>query len=322
MYIFHELHCDDLLLEKQQDPQIYAQAKALVEAICQVAEGRGMRLALRFRWAFPEAALAIDGADNPLVQWEERGHEIGTHAHGRRIRRAKEAIDAAGVKENVAVVPGLIRRSRREAARVIAATRGMGFTYCTDQPQHGCFPYSGLTPWRPAPDLSGPGEGELVFLDVSVNPFDWGLLQVTPKGIAQAEGLKEENFQRLLALLDRHLGAPRPHPVTYFGYPFHEHQHAMAIDDLRPNTRSLEAWDSFLGALPGREVEEACPREIYRHWLEIESPGKERRYTVRFQEKNELVLNMEDGPRFAFKRLQNGGVRHNASSRAQDSEGR
>jgi len=56
--------------------------------------------------------------------------------------------------------------------------------------------------------------------------------------------------------------------------------------------------------------------------LEIESPGRERRYTVRFQEKNELVLNMEDGPRFAFKRLQNGGVRHNASSRTEDSEGR
>lgn len=56
--------------------------------------------------------------------------------------------------------------------------------------------------------------------------------------------------------------------------------------------------------------------------LEIESPGKERRYTVRLQENNELVLNMEDGPRFAFKRLQNGGVRHNASSRAQDSAGR
>jgi len=49
--------------------------------------------------------------------------------------------------------------------------------------------------------------------------------------------------------------------------------------------------------------------------LEIEPPGKERRYSVRFQEKNELVLNMEDGPRLAFKRLQNGGVRHNASSR-------
>jgi len=56
--------------------------------------------------------------------------------------------------------------------------------------------------------------------------------------------------------------------------------------------------------------------------LEIEPPGKERRYSVRFQQKNELVLNMEDGPRFSFKRLQNGGVRHNASSRDSDAGGR
>ena len=56
--------------------------------------------------------------------------------------------------------------------------------------------------------------------------------------------------------------------------------------------------------------------------LEIEPPGKERRYSVRFREKNELVLNMEDGPRFSFKRLQNGGARHSASGRDPDSGGR
>ena len=49
--------------------------------------------------------------------------------------------------------------------------------------------------------------------------------------------------------------------------------------------------------------------------LELEPPGKERRYRVRFYGKNELELALEDGPVFTFKRLQNGSARRDTSDR-------
>ena len=49
--------------------------------------------------------------------------------------------------------------------------------------------------------------------------------------------------------------------------------------------------------------------------LELEPPGKERRYRVRFYGKNELELAREDGPVFTFKRLQNGSARRDTSDR-------
>jgi hypothetical protein len=50
--------------------------------------------------------------------------------------------------------------------------------------------------------------------------------------------------------------------------------------------------------------------------LEIEPPGKERRYRVHFFGKNELELAMVDGPRFLFKRLLNGDPRRKTSKRS------
>ena len=49
--------------------------------------------------------------------------------------------------------------------------------------------------------------------------------------------------------------------------------------------------------------------------LQIEPSGQDRRYSVRFQEKNELILNMDDGPRFVFHRLYNGSAKGSASTR-------
>jgi hypothetical protein len=49
--------------------------------------------------------------------------------------------------------------------------------------------------------------------------------------------------------------------------------------------------------------------------IDIEPPGKERRYRIQFFGKNELELAMDDGPRFLFKRLLNGGALREASSR-------
>ena len=71
-------------------------------------------------------------------------------------------------------------------------------------------------------------------------------------------------------------------------------------------------WIERSNTLIARALIGVVTNEDYE--IEIEPPGTERRYSVRFQEKNELILNMEDGPRLAFKRLQNSGARRSSSS--------
>jgi hypothetical protein len=266
MYFFHEIHCDDFLLEVRRDRATYLAAKTLMSQLIETAEARNQRLALRFRHPFAEAARAFDGLDNPLRAWELRGHEIGTHAHRRRIRRTRDAIDACGVQRNHCVVPGLIQIRRHFAAWTLGSCRNLGFSYVTDQIQFGAFAYAGLTPWRPSPDLRGPGHGPFIFADVSVNPFAWGMLEQTVDGVRQIHGLRDRHFDRLLALLDQHLSGPRPHRVCYFGYPFHEHQHCRSFEDLTPDEESLAAWDRFLGQALERAVTPALPREIVADW--------------------------------------------------------
>ncbi|MCB9745802.1 MAG: hypothetical protein H6740_24720 [Alphaproteobacteria bacterium] len=269
MHLFHELHVDDWFTD-HRDPAGTRAARELIEAILQVAEARGHRLALRIRHPFAEAALAHEGADNALVRWEARGHEVGLHAHHRRVRRTWRALRAAGVKRLEGAVPGLIQSSRRRCLRTLRACRGLGLRYLTDQPQLGAFAYSGLTPWRPAPDLRGPGDGPFVFIDVSVNPFHWGLLERQGDQVTHRFGLQHAHFRRLEALLDAQLDAPAPHPVLYFGAPFHEHNLARAFGDLRPDEASLEAFDAYLGRLELRPVSPSLPREVFARWVELE----------------------------------------------------
>ncbi len=296
--LYHEVHCDDIVLSQRRDRATWEAARDLLARIVETAEGRDQRLALRFRHPFAEAAVAFEGADNPLRRWEERGHEIGTHAHRRHIRRTRDAVDAAGVRHNQCVVPGLIQARRGAAARTLAACRDLGFSMVTDQVQFGAFAYAGLTPWRPAPDLRGPGAGPFVFADVSVNPFTWGMLSRGPEGVAQVHGLRDAHFDRLLGLLDAHLAGPRPHPVCYFGYPVHEHQHARAADDLTPDEESLAAWDRFLGRALERPVSPALPREVVAAWLAIEGepetwPPERRRRLAQALDRRDL---RHDGP--------------------------
>ncbi|MCP4808968.1 MAG: hypothetical protein GY913_29025 [Proteobacteria bacterium] len=260
MFLFHELHVDDDVLEVRQDRRTYEQARDLIEAILAVPESLGQRMALRVRHHFARAALTFEGPDNALVRWEERGHEIGAHAHRRHIRTTRDALVAAGVRDLRAVVPGLIRCSRSRAARITRACEGLGFSYISDQLQFGSFPYAGRVPWRPARDLSGPGNGPFVFVDVSVNPFAWGLLRQTPTGVEQTFGLRDEHF----ALLGEQLAAwqelPTTSPLDYFGYPFHEHQHTAGPYTLAPDERSLTAWHDFVAGLS--DVQIVLPREL------------------------------------------------------------
>ena len=79
-------------------------------------------------------------------------------------------------------------------------------------------------------------------------------------------------------------------------------------------------WFERSTVLVAKELIGVTTNEEYE--LEIEPPGKERRYRVRFHGKNELELAMEDGPTFSFKRLQNGSTRRDPSGRLIKTEGR
>ncbi|MBK9366543.1 MAG: hypothetical protein IPN01_09485 [Deltaproteobacteria bacterium] len=270
MFLFTELHVDDAFLERRRDRATYHAARALVEEILTVAESQGHRLGLRLRFPFAEAALAFEGPDNAVARWAARGHELGAHAHKRNLARAATAIRAAGVTDLRVAVPGLIQADRAECARVLRSCLGLGFTTLTDQPQLGAFAYSGLTPWRPALDLSGPGDGPFLFIDASVNPYAWGLLRREGDHIEQTIGLGAEHFERLLGLLDAQLRLPRPHPVTTFGVPLHEHQLGTAWEDLRPNEVSLQAFGDYLAAAAKRPVRPVTALEVHAAWEAVE----------------------------------------------------
>lgn len=282
MFVFHEVHCDDLRMEREGVSfGAYVATRTLMEDLVAAAESRNVPLALRFRHPFAQAALRYDPADHAIRRWAERGHEIGVHGHRRHLRRTRDLLWQAGLRPR-AVVPGLIRTDDATTRRTLAATRHLGFQWCTDQVQGRAFPYSGLVPWRPLPDLSGPAPrtlpwaaAPLVLLDVSVNPFTWGILEPGvaghPDGVRQVCGLGWEQLGRLLERLDAHRRPPSPHPVTFFGYPFHEHQHARSVDDLRTVPSSLDAWTAFLDAVAARGLPSVAPGFIARAWLEAEA---------------------------------------------------
>ncbi len=72
-------------------------------------------------------------------------------------------------------------------------------------------------------------------------------------------------------------------------------------------------WIERSNTLVSRSMMGVITDEDYT--LQIEPSGEDRRYSVRFQEKNDLILNMEDGPRFVFRRLYNGSAKGNAAGR-------
>ena len=79
-------------------------------------------------------------------------------------------------------------------------------------------------------------------------------------------------------------------------------------------------WLERSNVLVARGLIGAATDEEYG--LELEPPGKERRYKLRFSGKNELSLTMEDGPQFFFKRLQNSAAKRKASNPSTEAQDR
>lgn len=248
-----EIHVDDLALERGAP---WAAASALVERIAEVAEGAGARLTLRFRETFAREAARQRG-HSLLRRLEDRGHEVGTHAHGKHLAAAWRAVSACRVA-NRGVTPGMVQ-ARAGYGALFDEAATLGFGWMTDCPPRRLWSGAGHLPWRPGPGCSPfRPAGPLVLVEVSVTPFAWGLL--SPDG--QGQGLDEGRFQRLEELLARHGRRPLPAGLPpYFCVTVHEHDFC-APDSLRPDPAALDAFGAFLGrhrVVTAGEVASGCP---------------------------------------------------------------
>jgi hypothetical protein len=189
------VHVDDVRLSR--DPAVWPETAATLDAWARAAEGAGARLSFRFREWFARGDTS--GFVRGLVA---RGHEAGWHAHGWRLRAARDAVVAAGGDARVAA-PGLVQA--RAPSLVLARARTLGARVITDRPEGRMRAYDG---WL-AREAFG-----MTVMDVSVAPWEWGL-----------------DFDRLASCVEAasRWEAP-PGSVPFFGATWHEHDSVVGFE--------------------------------------------------------------------------------------------
>lgn len=235
-----ELHVDDLALERGGS---FEEAQALVMAIAEAAEGAKAKLGIRFRQTFATEAARRRRA-NPLRALETHGHEIGTHAHGRGLDKARRAVSACGVA-NRGATPGMVQAGER-VDRLWRETHRLGFRWVVDHAPFRAWAYAGHVPWWPGPGFR-PDQPALgpAMLDTAADPFAWGLLEHRGREVRHSFGLDDSHFERLESLLEAH-GCPLPDGAQgFFVFALHEHNFC-AEGSLRPLPRALDAFAAFL----------------------------------------------------------------------------
>ena len=218
--VWVEIHVDDEILARQ--PQRWRHTAELLEVVTELAQTRGASLCLRVREAF--ATLSASSGFLPgLVAC---GHEVGVHAHGRRLAVAHAALVRAGVTPAVAV-PGLVQAGagRGPLLRQVAA---LGMPVVCDHGAERAWAYEGLLPRD---------EQGVRVLSPTVRPFDWGLMEMD----GTRHGLTAANLGRLR---DLEAMAAR-HGAHWFGAAFHEHD-LCPRGSLRPDDHRLEALADYL----------------------------------------------------------------------------
>lgn len=238
--VIAELHVDDLALEAGAS---WRDAARLVATISELAQGADARLSFRFRVGFAKGAARL-GTRNPLRLLEAAGHEVGTHAHGRGLRRARQAVSACGV-DNRGATPGMVQAGDR-VGKLWRQAGDLGFAWITDHPPRRAWAYGGVLPWRPGSSFR-PDEPPLgpVMIETSADPFDWGLLRREGSQVHHQHRLGPEHFELLEAMLVAHW---RPLPAgarPYFGFALHEHN-LCAEGSLEPRQQALDALEAFL----------------------------------------------------------------------------
>jgi hypothetical protein len=240
MPVIAELHVDDLALEAGA---AWADAARLVTTVAELASAADARLSFRIRRRFAEEC-ARRGRGEVLRRLEADGHEVGTHAHGRGLERAKQAVDACGVA-NRAATPGMVQAAGREG-KLWRELHGLGFAWVTDHPPQRRWAYGGLLPWRPGPDFR-PDQPALgpVMIETSADPFAWGLLRRDGGRVLHQHGLNSSHFERLEGLLATHRCPLPAEARPYFAFAIHEHN-LCPEGSLRPLQQALDALEAFL----------------------------------------------------------------------------
>jgi len=231
--VFVELHVDDEILGAQ--PHRWAESRALVTAIAQVADVCGARLSFRFRTPFARAAKGTDA----LASLIERGHEVGAHAHGEGLTAVVRALREAGVVTTVAT-PGLVQAGRAGRRPVLQQCASMGIHRVTDHGVDRAWAYDGLMPrLEEGVTVAGP----------TVRPFDWGLMD--------RDGTRHRLTTGAIDQLRLRESQAQDQGAAYFGVAIHEHDLAVP-GALSPDGDALGALAQYLddrvvrsGDIPG-----------------------------------------------------------------------
>ena len=224
--VWVELHVDDEVLSAH--PERWPAARTLIEAIGAGAQQRGARLCFRFREHFATAAIS-SGVLPALVA---DGHEVGVHAHGRRLSQATEAVRRCGVVPEVAV-PGLVQVGRSGRAALLKQAASLSFRRVSDHSAQRAWAYDGLLPRV---------ESGVVVMAPTVRPFEWGLMETD--GTRHRLRSRQIEQLRTLELTAGEQGA------AWFGLALHEHD-LCHPDTLTPDPDALAA---FFGYLDSRVV--------------------------------------------------------------------
>lgn len=243
--LFLEIHVDDDVLHTNS--AAWPDAAALLDTLARRAEAEGAALCFRIREDF-----AKGDRSGFLRGLRARGHEIGWHAHGTRLAQAVAALAAAGVDDAARVgAPGLVqvelgadrtrvgRAVRRwRARRLLESAWALGLRVLTDRRAIREFGWQGRVPW-----VVHLGDGRrLVSLDVTADPFAWGVLRRGPDRVYHARGTLD--WDALDALVGRRAAEP-PVGGDYFGAAAHEHNFC-ALGSLRPLPPALDALSRWL----------------------------------------------------------------------------
>ncbi|MDP2317065.1 MAG: hypothetical protein Q8P41_29500 [Pseudomonadota bacterium] len=207
--VWIEVHVDDVALDAApfwRAGARWAESAAALDTLARRAEAAGGRLSFRVREGF--AGRDKSGFLRGLVA---RGHEVGWHAHGKRLRPARDAVLAAGGTAAVAA-PGLVQVGVRGRRALLEEARALGARVVTDRVEAPVFAYQGWLAWEPLPGLVG--------LDVSVSPFDWGILVRKGRKVVPGRLDAEALWARIVA---RSRLVPPPGAVAFFGATLHEH---------------------------------------------------------------------------------------------------
>ncbi len=248
---------DDEVLH--QDPARWDQAAALLNGLARRAEDGGGVLCFRIREHFARGDASGENRTSCggfLRALQQRGHEIGWHAHGTGLARAVAALRATGVRDPARVgAPGLVQTELRggissalRAKWVLEHAYLLGLRVLTDRWAHRAFGWQGRVPWTL--DL-GAGR-QILSLDVTADPFAWGVLRRVPHAgggdgssraaVQHAHGTLD--WRALDALIERR-DVEDPLPGSYFSATVHEHNFC-APNSLIPLPDAMDAFSRWI----------------------------------------------------------------------------